>query len=861
MKRFSLAGPGVLSLVLLAVAVYAFNSRPVSNTFDFPEGEVCWVSPPLRPDGGIVNAAALEAAIEADLGADPDVLKLYVARRPNGLSSNYQCYPADAPANFSPAITCTSFTDHLTWDASVREGIAIQVENGGNGVGSFTWSGEEEDPPCYGLGSVGLFIKAIPYDTTATDASELRDQLNLDSGASCVTSVSRFVRSTGLLVTYSGSTPATDFPLVPGEAYGIFTNGSCGSCGTCVDMDGDGFGSPPGFACEGGAELEDCDDANPEIYPGQAEDCGNRIDDNCDGIVDRDDPICPPPGCTTKSLRPANRAFLSGKATPLADGSLFGTVSDSTLHPIEDVLVEVIDPGTGTIVATAISAVDGSYNIAPLPEAVYTVDATPPVGSGFGSVTIPNVAVFGDFPLDIFLVLRPVILSGVVLDRDDLPLAGVELRLRTEGGVLVDSAATAVDGSFLLGAEPGTYHLSLSGGQSEIGPDPAFVTTSWSLTARDVSLASNVVKTIRLPTQRLTYDVEDTAGAPVPNTQLQMLLTSVGFASEDLTFAGSQSGSANVGAAASTTFLLLTTTDDIPLRVYPDAASGLAAIPHDSGPLFADETRTIVIPDPVTLRGTVQDRDGNFLPIESARLGAANQVTIAASFDGSAFVIRAAPREYGLSLSLEIDTPQSDSGLSITRWNLSSSINLTGDTVKAFKLPTLLITYDVEDATGAPVPDTALSINAVVEPFSSDGLDFRGSNVITANVGADATVRMIVLRSLPVDGDAVPPPASGLARISLLEPPWTVDENRTIVLPAPFRLSGQIFDREGFPLPDQRVSLDGGGAGASDAGGFYSAAAAPAPTLCGFTAAWSTWRWSMESPPRSRTGTSSRRIR
>ncbi|NVO18338.1 MAG: putative metal-binding motif-containing protein [Bacteroidetes bacterium] len=58
------------------------------------------------------------------------------------------------------------------------------------------------------------------------------------------------------------------------------------------DLDGDGFGNffnmvlmcsiLPGWSATGG----DCDDTNPSIHPGAVEICGNKIDDNCNGLVD-----------------------------------------------------------------------------------------------------------------------------------------------------------------------------------------------------------------------------------------------------------------------------------------------------------------------------------------------------------------------------------------------------------------------------------------------------------------------------------------------------------------------------------------------------------------------------------------------
>jgi len=48
---------------------------------------------------------------------------------------------------------------------------------------------------------------------------------------------------------------------------------------TCVDNDGDGYGSPGAATCPNGIAT-DCDDSNAAIHPGAIEVC-NLLDDNC----------------------------------------------------------------------------------------------------------------------------------------------------------------------------------------------------------------------------------------------------------------------------------------------------------------------------------------------------------------------------------------------------------------------------------------------------------------------------------------------------------------------------------------------------------------------------------------------------
>jgi hypothetical protein len=55
----------------------------------------------------------------------------------------------------------------------------------------------------------------------------------------------------------------------------------------CTDSDADSY------SIEGGAcGLVDCDDGDAMINPAASEVCGNGVDDNCDGLIDSQDPVC-----------------------------------------------------------------------------------------------------------------------------------------------------------------------------------------------------------------------------------------------------------------------------------------------------------------------------------------------------------------------------------------------------------------------------------------------------------------------------------------------------------------------------------------------------------------------------------------
>jgi hypothetical protein len=71
----------------------------------------------------------------------------------------------------------------------------------------------------------------------------------------------------------------TDIP--PGDDTENDDNGSDDDTGGCVDNDKDGW-----------CASQDCNDNSYSIHPGASEDCGDGLDNDCNGFSDSDDPAC-----------------------------------------------------------------------------------------------------------------------------------------------------------------------------------------------------------------------------------------------------------------------------------------------------------------------------------------------------------------------------------------------------------------------------------------------------------------------------------------------------------------------------------------------------------------------------------------
>ncbi|MHB8762944.1 MAG: putative metal-binding motif-containing protein, partial [Deferrisomatales bacterium] len=99
----------------------------------------------------------------------------------------------------------------------------------------------------------------------------------------------------------------------------------------CPDADEDGFADA---ACGG----NDCDDDNPEVYPGATEVCGNQVDEDCNAM----DLVCQ--ACPTDGVFVVKRALYEARRRTLTVIGL-ATVGEE---------VTVTDGATGSVLARGV---------------------------------------------------------------------------------------------------------------------------------------------------------------------------------------------------------------------------------------------------------------------------------------------------------------------------------------------------------------------------------------------------------------------------------------------------------------------------------------------------------------------------
>ncbi len=133
-----------------------------------------------------------------------------------------------------------------------------------------------------------FFFSQVPFFERNGDLIEWAPQLNYDEFAFGPGALPTDGINSIRITNYSTDTFVTG-PNSPTNYAGQSGTVNAG----CMDADSDGYGSPGDPSCPGGPQT-DCNDANPNINPGEAEVCNDTLDNDCDTFADCDDAACEP---------------------------------------------------------------------------------------------------------------------------------------------------------------------------------------------------------------------------------------------------------------------------------------------------------------------------------------------------------------------------------------------------------------------------------------------------------------------------------------------------------------------------------------------------------------------------------------
>src|SRR6185312_5658529 len=215
--------------------------------------------------------------------------------------------------------------------------------------------------------------------------------------------------------------------------------------------------------------------------------------------------------------------------TSVVTAQVSGAVFDTSGNRIANVNIAAINSSLQTVAATNSDA-NGNYNLQ-LPLDLYTLKATPPVGSGLAVAQLDNVAVTNDIVQDIILT-RGALLSGRVTNRDGQPYVNAEVILQGTGDFSVRTN-TAADGSYSLRVIPNTYTLQVGYSGPFAGMDSSYIGQFFG--RGPITLTTDTVRDFVIQERYLTGIVKTQSGTPVSNT---LIRGNLGFSQPPSNFAG-----------------------------------------------------------------------------------------------------------------------------------------------------------------------------------------------------------------------------------------------------------------------------------------------------------------------------------
>ena len=396
-----------------------------------------------------------------------------------------------------------------------------------------------------------------------------------------------------------------------------------------------------------------------------------------------------------------------------------------------------------------------------------TLTATPPAADTTLGQAALTTSVTANTTLS--FVLPPVVTFKGVLQTsngDPIAKAAITLYTGTYGGTPSYSDSTSATGAFSLAVPIGAYSLAVTGDGLTQGIGPG-----WSFTGIPLTISADTTQNLTIPVAVITANVVDSLGNPVPGASISGNYNPDSVNNEVL-WPGGPISSGNVApnfvgdvgvtdSTGSVTFEALPTgSDNLTLTATPPAADttlGQAALTTS---VTANTTLSFVLPPVVTFKGVLQTSNGD--PIAKAAItlytgtyGGTPSYSDSTSATG-AFSLAVPIGAYSLAVTGDGLTQGIGPGWSFT----GIPLTISADTTQNLTIPVAVITANVVDSLGNPVPGASISGNYNPDSVNNEvlwpGGPISSGNVapnFVGDVGVTDSTGSVTFEALPTGSD------------------------------------------------------------------------------------------------------------
>ncbi|HJR58070.1 MAG TPA: carboxypeptidase regulatory-like domain-containing protein [Vicinamibacterales bacterium] len=444
-----------------------------------------------------------------------------------------------------------------------------------------------------------------------------------------------------------------------------------------------------------------------------------------------------------------------------------GTIRNTSSQPVQNARVQFSNNQSASSLfisssgSNSFSASDGTYSYFAFPGNT-SITVTPAAGSGLAVLT-ETFALSVDATRDYTLAaVTLTTVTGVVRGYQSQPIPFAQIQAFTwPQGQFLGFVSADAGGNYSLPL-PSLCRLIVFG---STGPGNSF---QWD--RRNLSISSSQMD-IQVPVSRITGDVANSSGSPVPGATVRAAQS---FFANDLFVSASSQSSSDVAGR----FTMLTVNGPTTLTALPPTGANLG-MAADALTLMADTEHDLILPDAVRISGVVRGYGGMPVSFATVELRRASDALILTSGSTTASGTYDLPSIAG-NVRVRVFPGGRPNAPQSATWD-RASVPVAGPTTFDVDLPVVRLAGRVTDSNGVGVPGVRVQVsNSRFQSSPQLSVNSFGS-VLSDAQGRYSMLLLSGSGSLTVQ----PPAASGFVSSTLSNFSINADLDQAIVLQRP----------------------------------------------------------------------------